>query len=159
MNYTSFKSIFYSFLFFTVSLQASWSSLCLTSLPFPLTVGLIYQVGKSDWNFSIKSYLYQKHDCSYYKPVNFVGYTGERVIDKNENFIFTYMGLPLLVFIAGSFSSILATKLSSRQDYFISCLGGFALTMAWAYGAPYLVNPFLWKRCDGRLVNKVIRLG
>jgi hypothetical protein len=165
----SSRSAFYTLLFFAVSLNASWTNLCLTSLPFPVTVGLIYQIGKSDYSSVIRDYLNSK-------PSDFIGYRADRefpfTIGYNNrtsdllSMDSRYCYLPLTVFMVGACLNYVSLKIvdsahdnkNSNTAFLFSLLRGTVLTFAWSLSAPHEVNPFVWKSSNGTYVNEIIKL-
>ena len=166
MNNSLTHLVFYSFLFFTGLLNASLSNFCVISAPFPITAGLIYQIGKGGHNNQVRDYL-EKSCNGFVNSVDFVGYVNTQYIDNDKKLIGMdiksfYVGLPTKVFFVASCANILSTACFNRFkagqfSYLSSIMAGMALTMIWAYIAPSWLNPFFW-RLGKRYKNQVVCL-
>jgi hypothetical protein len=148
MKYKSPKLIFCAFFFYMVSLNALLMNTFLTNVPFPLAVGLIYQIAKSnEKNGSLRFYLGGG-------AFDLIGFrTGEY-----------YARLPLTALMVGFCANKLGSLFSGcakfnnfKGDLYSLCIG-VGLTFAWSLIAPYRFNPFLWTKDNKNYVNQIIRL-
>lgn len=141
----------------SLSVKCDFKDFCLGSLPFPFTVALIYQIGKSYIKSPIYTYLNKM-------PGDFIGYRGEITIGYNNvnQSSKSYCGFPLLIFLIGLCSNKLISHYSSKtksntiQDEANHLLMRATLTIACSLIIPTQYNPFLWKQSDGTYINKII---
>ena len=140
-----------------LSVKCNWKDLSLQSLPFPLTVGLIYQIGKSYSKSPIYSYLNKM-------PGDFIGNRGGITIGYNnvgQSWQY-YCGFPLLIFFIGLCSNKLIsnyyskTKSNTIKNDAHHLLMGATLTIACSLIIPIQYNAFLWKQSDNTYINKII---
>lgn len=141
------------FLFF-VTVFSHIFSIDMKYFVFPVTLGLVYQIGKMDThNTIVRSYLNSPDD---FGAANFIGYLNKKYLNEESgSFTNIYIGLPLSIFALG----VCSTIAFSGKNFLNPLVGGSALTIAYAHYMPFKINPFIWKNKNGIKENKVIDFG